>query len=424
MTRRVLIVSPYFPPSTLAGVHRARHLAKHLPAAGWTPTVLCVHEDHHEQRLDPALARLLPQDLDLVKVGAWPARATRRFGVGEIGIRAYPHLAEGVRQLIETRDPDAVLITGSPFYPMLLARTIKRRYRKPVVLDFQDPWVSSWGARQPLSSKAGLSHALARRLEPIALRHADFVTSVSKRQNEEMAARYSWLAPERMAAVPIGGDPDDFLALGEAEDDAEVRLSSDDINLVYVGTLLPRADEVLRQVLRAAMAARQRCLAERLKLTFVGTSNQPNGEGDYRVLTVAHAEGVQDFVAETPQRVPFLAALGLLKQADCILLMGSDEPHYTASKVFPALLSGRPCVGVFHQASSAGDILRRAGVPVIAFSSLDDLAARRQELSKTIAHAVTAGPGSFHRDASVVDRFTAAAVGERFGEILARACPA
>jgi hypothetical protein len=56
--RVAVIVSPFFPPSTLAGVHRARHLAKHLPAAGWQPIVLCVDEAGHEERLDPALAAL------------------------------------------------------------------------------------------------------------------------------------------------------------------------------------------------------------------------------------------------------------------------------------------------------------------------------------------------------------------------------
>src|SRR5215471_17851339 len=33
--RSEVIVSPYFPRSTVAGVHRARHLAKHLAAAGY-----------------------------------------------------------------------------------------------------------------------------------------------------------------------------------------------------------------------------------------------------------------------------------------------------------------------------------------------------------------------------------------------------
>ena len=54
--RVALILSPYFPPSTLAGVHRARHLAKHLPTGGWLPIVLCVDEASHEERLEPALS--------------------------------------------------------------------------------------------------------------------------------------------------------------------------------------------------------------------------------------------------------------------------------------------------------------------------------------------------------------------------------
>ncbi len=40
VSSNVVIVSPYFPPSSLAGVHRARHLAKHLPSFGWHPIVV------------------------------------------------------------------------------------------------------------------------------------------------------------------------------------------------------------------------------------------------------------------------------------------------------------------------------------------------------------------------------------------------
>src|SRR5207302_1791874 len=116
---------------------------------------------------------------------------------------------------------DAVLITGSPYYPMLLAPEIRRRFRVPVVLDFQDPWVSAWGAAQPRFSRAGLVYRAAAILEPRALHGADFVTSVSENQNAEMAARYRWLDASRMAAIPIGGDPDDFAALrsGSAQEE-------------------------------------------------------------------------------------------------------------------------------------------------------------------------------------------------------------
>jgi hypothetical protein len=45
--------------------------------------------------------------------------------------------------------------------------------------------------------------------------------------------------------------------------------------------------------------------------------------------------------------------------AHALLLVGSTEPHYTPSKVFPALLTGRPIVGIYHAASPVVDILRR-----------------------------------------------------------------
>src|SRR5262245_21444787 len=80
----VVIVSPFFPPSTLAGVHRARHLAKHLPAVGWTPIILCVDEKCHEQDLDSALCALVPEQVQIVKTTALPARLTRGLGFGDI----------------------------------------------------------------------------------------------------------------------------------------------------------------------------------------------------------------------------------------------------------------------------------------------------------------------------------------------------
>src|SRR6185436_18507338 len=89
VSKTCVIVSPYFPPSTLAGVHRARHLAKHLPKTGWTPTVLCVDEAFHEQRLDEGLAALLPASLEVVKVTAMPQRLCRTMGVGDMGLRAW-----------------------------------------------------------------------------------------------------------------------------------------------------------------------------------------------------------------------------------------------------------------------------------------------------------------------------------------------
>ena len=70
MTRRCLIVSPHFPPSTVAGVHRARHLAKHLPAHGWEPVVIAVDPAQHVEAQDPELRGLVPAGLRIIETGA------------------------------------------------------------------------------------------------------------------------------------------------------------------------------------------------------------------------------------------------------------------------------------------------------------------------------------------------------------------
>ena len=50
--RKILIISPHFPPSNLAAVHRSRLFAHHLPAFGWEPIILTVHEKFYEEKLD------------------------------------------------------------------------------------------------------------------------------------------------------------------------------------------------------------------------------------------------------------------------------------------------------------------------------------------------------------------------------------
>jgi hypothetical protein len=42
-----------------------------------------------------------------------------------------------------------------------------------------------------------------------------------------------------------------------------------------------------------------------------------------------------------------------------LLLIGSEEPHYTASKIYPYIMARRPLLAVFREASSVCDVLHR-----------------------------------------------------------------
>lgn len=424
MNRTAIIVSPYFPPSTLAGVHRARHLAKHLPSRGWTPVVVAVDETFHEERLDPGLAALVPSSVEVVKVSAVPAQYSRPLGIGEISLRAHHTLRQAVVHQLSSRSVGAVLITGSPYYPMLMAAEIKRRFGVPVVLDFQDPWVSAWGATQPRLSKTGVSHILSEWMEPKAVRAADFITSVSETQNAEMAARYPWLDRARMAAIPIGGDPEDFQTLRKSVDRDELGLfAPGGVTLCYVGTFMPRTEPLMRVFLKAFARARELHpqLFSNVRLLFVGTSNQPNDTSTYRVRPLAQELGVSDSVLEVPQRLAYLDAIGVLARSDGIILIGSDEPHYTASKIYPGLMAGRPFISLFHRNSSSHAILTEAGGGLVhAFADEVELAALEGELAQSLTTLVERGSELGLPDPAAYAPYEARAVAGQFAEIFDR----
>lgn len=415
--RRCLIVSPHFPPSTVAGVHRARHLAKHLPAHGWEPTVITVDPAQHAEAQDPDLRKLVPPDLRIIEAGALPLRWTAPLGLrGEIGLRGFFHLRAAISREIRNNRPQVVLITGSPFYPLLLARWITQRWGIPVVLDLQDPWASKEGAGRRRWSKGWFAHRLAVALEPRALRGASWVTTVSERQNADLAERYDWLDPARMSAIPIGGDPADYAHLCNAAAPA------DQAKLVfsYVGTALPRAAPLLAILFEglARLRAQAPQIASQLRFNFVGTSNQPGQSSDYRVLPLALQAGVADLVSEQPGRVPYLDALRILASTHAVLMIGSDEPHYTASKIYPALMSGRPFLSIFHTASSAHAILSAAGGGVaLGYGDERDRTALVEPVAQALAKIVVDPSSLGQADPATFADFTAHAVAGQFARV-------
>jgi len=179
-----------------------------------------------------------------------------------------------------------------------------------------------------------------------------------------MVMRYPWLDPTRMAAIPIGGDPDDFELLRRSRVALPPNaLDPSRINLSFVGTIMPRSGPLVRLVLQGLARLKQTEpeVGARIRLNFIGTSNQPGDKETFSVLPLAEAMRMIDSIQEIPQRLPYLQAIAVLARSDGLLLIGSDEAHYTASKIYPALMSGRPFLSVFHQESSSHAILRAAG---------------------------------------------------------------
>jgi len=117
-----------------------------------------------------------------------------------------------------------------------------------------------------------------------------------------------------------------------------------------------------------------------VRLHFVGT-NYARSEKK-RIQSIADEFGISDLVDEHPDRVPYLDALNLLLDSHALLVIGSIEPHYTASKIFPYILAAKPLLAVFHERSSVVSILAATqSGEVVTFGDLRALSGKVEEIS-------------------------------------------
>jgi hypothetical protein len=191
--KNILIISPHYPPSNLAAVHRSRLFAQHLPSFGWNPIILMVHEDFYEEALDWNLHKLIPAGQHIEKVSAFKVGEPRL--VGDIGLRAYFQLKRRALELIRAEKIDFVYIPIPSFYMALLGPYLFKRTGIPYGIDYIDPWVHEFPGSNKLFSRHWFSTQLAKLLEPIAVKHAALITGVSEGYYKPVLDRNLHLKP-------------------------------------------------------------------------------------------------------------------------------------------------------------------------------------------------------------------------------------
>jgi hypothetical protein len=193
------------------------------------------------------------------------------------------------------------------------------------------------------------------------MREAARVISVSPQYPTALRDRYPDLSTEHFVVLPFGA----------SERDAEfVRARSirhsifDPADGLVHWTYLGRGGTDMALALRALLLALARLReaeprANQLRLHFVGTSYAARGLGVPSVAPLAREAGVADLVEEHTDRIPYLEGLALLQASDAVLVIGSDDPGYSASKVYPFILAGRPLLAVVHSAGLAGEVVQK-----------------------------------------------------------------
>ncbi len=351
--KNVLIIYPHWHPCNLAGVHRPRLLANYFHEFGWQPIVLTVEAEYFEETPDHDFYKTFSDKIQIHRVKAF--KTNRKINpIGDIGLRAFWQLYKGALKIIDSQQIDFIFIPIPSFYVALLGRMLYRKRKIPYCIDYIDPWVRELHAHQKRFSKAWFSVELAKLLEPIAVKNASLITGVSTSYYLPVLERNFQNKPIEHVGTPYGFDPNDHKIRLENISFPWKNISNCK-PLIYAGAFLPKSHYFIDKLFKAvSRLASENQWDNQVHLFFIGT-----GITKGKTITdFAKEHKIENVVHEITDRFPFLHVLNFLSEAFGIMVIGSTEKHYTASKTFQALLSERKVFAMIHESSSAVDILR------------------------------------------------------------------
>lgn len=383
--KKILIISPHFPPSNLTAVHRARFFANHLSGLGWEPIILTVHEAYYEEELDYNLQKLVPDSLRIEKVKAIGVSRPRL--IGDIGLRAFRSMYRKAKDIITKEKVDFLYITIPSFYGALWGRWLHETTGIPYGIDYIDPWVHVFPGSEKKFSRHYMATLVSKFLEPIAVKKASLISGVAASYYQDVIERNPHLKDNcELVAIPFGSEKKDHEAVQAF--DLQPYLfepKSHKFRFVYAGAMLPKAYEPLEAVLQSI--SQNPAQFSDVEIYFIGTGSALKNARSYRIKSLAEKYGLwEKVIFEYPVRIPYLDVLTHLNAVDGVFILGSTEPHYTPSKVYQGVLSQKPILAVLHNKSTAVTVIRdsKAGI-VLDFDGEKELDKIENRFSKVFA---------------------------------------
>jgi len=375
-TRKVLIITYYWPRSGGAGVQRWLKFSKYLRDFGWEP-VIYTPENPEAPATDFSLLNEIPEGIEIVKTPIWEPYAFykklvgmkkgEKVNAGFLNEKKNPGLAEGfstwirgnffipdarkfwirpsvkfLLKYLENNHVDAIISTGPPHSMHLIALGIKKKLNIPWLADFRDPWTQiDFYHQLHLSKIADSKH---KRLEKSVLAGADKVTTVSKNWSNDLKALY----PRNIDLVTNGFDPEDFINQASEPDKK--------FTLTHIGSLnKDRNPNFLWSTLKE-ICTENSSFENDLELNFIGKT-------DMAVFEQLEKDGL----SAKATKIGYMQHKEVITEAarsQVLMLLINNTPNMAGiipGKIFEYLASNRPILCIAPENGDSANIIKESG---------------------------------------------------------------
>lgn len=381
-TRKVLIITYYWPPFGGSGVQRWLKFVKYLPQFGWEPVVFTPENPIFFNR-DESLLEDIPPSVEIIKLPIWEPvnffnKANRTLGQQQVSqsnlvtknkkslfqrisiwIRGNLFIPDGrvfwvkpaakfLDDFVRSNKITHVVTTGPPHSMHLIGLKLKKSNPSiKWVADFRDPW-TEWDLLENLSLTK-LAWTIHRKKELDVLRTADRVVTIAPFHVKRLEA----ISSRKVDLITNGFDEADFQNLKLQK--------TEYFTIRHVGNVDDLRDP------RPFMSALALCcesnpeFSERTKVEFIGDVN-------VEFQSEIRANKILSKITTFKPPVSHQEILELYQRTDLQLLIlahTSIAPGNLPGKFFEYMASGNPILALGPVKGDAGIILKGAEAGLI-----------------------------------------------------------
>jgi hypothetical protein len=397
-------------------MQRVRMSLPYFKDYGWEAEVVAVDPACIDLAQDELLTEAIPSDIKIHWVKAMGKKWTSKFGFGSISYRSYFFINRKVNELLAQQHFDLIYFSTTQFQVCTLGAYWKKKFGVPYVIDMQDPWHSEYYRDKPKNQqppKYWLSYRFNKFLEARAMKEADGLISVSQQYIDTLKMRYPELKSVPSSTITFGAFEPDLRIAAANGGRFEALLNPSTKNIVYIGRGGKDMYSAIKPVFEAVKAALMQDaeLPKKLRFYFIGTSYAPSGQGRPTILPLAKEYGIEQMIIELTDRIGYYHTLNTLQQASALFIPGSDDPSYTASKIYPYLLTCKPLLSIFNAQSPAIGVLEELGVKnAYSYDETDGLPAK---ITDFLCHVIaeTIAPDQYNPKA--IEKYSAQTMTKR-----------
>ena len=357
--KKVLVIAYHYPPLGGGGVFRTLKFTKYLPQFGFQPYVLTVKNPMYVTK-DPTLLKEIPQEVKVFRAFSFEHRALRAprllnidlkwFYMPDVNIGWLPFAVHAGVKIIKKENIDIIYATSPIWTSLLIGFLLKKKTKKPLVIDFRDPWTDNPFTEYPTK----LHKNIENKMEEKILTHADYVILVSDSMKNSLIKKYPFIK-SKIEVITNGFDPDDFKNL-------KIHEQTNKFRITHTGSLYGvRTARPLLLALKE-LTEEKADLRDKLEVMFVGNY----GKETPLLVKNFRLENVVKLI----RYISHKECLELMLNSHALLLLitakGPRGKGILTGKLFEYLASQRPILAVAPENGAAANIIKslKAGTVV------------------------------------------------------------